>query len=363
MAEQNILEGDIVVLEEIIANISEHSNAVSKRRRLSDMSKELSNNIEAAEKDIENEIAAKLKEGMDSVSEGYNKSILEEQKKLKEVQSQRDKAKIAGVRKRIDKETVALRDNNEALKGKIKNLYRNEGIPAFCSKKLFFSIFCGNGLMDGLLYFVLLSIVYAVIPGALWLIKTMPKVVYIVYYFVLIVIHSFLSRLIYSKVVIPHMDTIVEVRDLKLDIKSNSKKIKRIEHGIKSDKNEDMYGLDSYDSKIKEINQSIANIENKKTMALKDFESFTKQDIVTDIQSRHRDRIEAIRAELVKTNSDMENLDSLIKDQRAYISTNYEAYLGKEFMSIEKLKELAAIMKTREAKSIAHAIALYRESH
>ncbi len=363
MAEQNILEGDIVVLEEIIANINEHSSAVAKRGRLSDMSRELSNNIEAAEKDIKNEIAAKLKEGIDSVSEGYNKSILEEQKKLKEVQSQRDKAKIAGVRKRIDKETVALRDDNEALKNKIKNLYRSEGIPAFCSKRLFFSIFCSDGLIDGLLYFVLLAVFYAVIPGALCFIEGIPKFVYVIYYFVLIVIHSFLSRFIYSKVVIPHIDSIVQVRDLKSDIKSNGKKIKRIENGIKSDKNEDMYGLDSYDSKIKEINQSISDIENKKTVALKEFESFTKQDIIMDIQNRYKSSIDAIRDDLAKTDSDMEKLDSLIKEQRAYISTNYEAYLGKEFMNVEKLKELATIMKTTKAKTIANAIAMYRETH
>lgn len=363
MAEQNILEGDIVVLEEIIANISEHSNAVSKQKRLSDMSKELSNNIEAAEKTIENEIAAKVKESMDSVSEGYNKSIVEEQKKLKDVQNQRDKAKIAGVRKRIDKETVTLRDDNEALKNRIKNLYRKEGIPSVCNTKLFFSIFCGNGWMDRLLYFIILTIFYAVIPGVCCFIKIIPNFVFVIYYFVLITVCSFLNRFIYSKVVIPHMDIIVEVRDLKSDIKSNSKKIKRIENGIKSDKNEDMYGLDRYDSKIKEINQSIADIENKKATALKEFEASTKQDIITDIQNRHQSHIDAIKGELVKTNSDVEKLDALIKEQRAYISTNYEAYLGKEFMSIEKLKELASIMKTKEAKSIAHAIALYRDAH
>ena len=48
----------------------------------------------------------------------------------------------------------------------------------------------------------------------------------------------------------------------------------------------------------------------------------------------------------------------IVKEQRIYISSNYETYLGKEFMNTEKLEELRAIMKSQAADTIGRAMAV-----
>ncbi len=58
-------------------------------------------------------------------------------------------------------------------------MYRNEGIPAFAVNGCFFN-FCGEGFIDALLYLVLLVVCYALIPGALCFIETIPK--FVLYY-------------------------------------------------------------------------------------------------------------------------------------------------------------------------------------
>lgn len=49
------------------------------------------------------------------------------------------------------------------------------------------------------------------------------------------------------------------------------------------------------------------------------------------------------------------------KEQRIYISSNYETYLGKEFMNTEKLEELRAIMKSQAADTIGRAMAVSKD--
>ena len=56
-------------------------------------------------------------------------------------------------------------------------------------------------------------------------------------------------------------------------------------------------------------------------------------------------------------------LENLIKEQRIYISSNYEAYLGKEYVTVEKLTELKQVMISGGAATVAQALAVYREKH
>ena len=58
-----------------------------------------------------------------------------------------------------------------------------------------------------------------------------------------------------------------------------------------------------------------------------------------------------------------DELDDLVKKQRIYISSNYEAYLGKEFINVDKLSELNSIMKSDSADTIAQALAVYNNRH
>ena len=70
-----------------------------------------------------------------------------------------------------------------------------------------------------------------------------------------------------------------------------------------------------------------------------------------------------METELQKKKAEYYDLDDLVKKQRIYISSNYEAYLGKDFMSMDKLSELNQIMKSDSADTIAQALAVYNNRH
>ena len=89
----------------------------------------------------------------------------------------------------------------------------------------------------------------------------------------------------------------------------------------------------------------------------------TRADILEEIQGRYVDKLELMNRELTKKKDEYTKLDDLVKQQRIYISSNYEAYIGKEFVDKEKLAELCNIMKSGACTTIAQAIAEYKNQH
>lgn len=170
-------------------------------------------------------------------------------------------------------------------------------------------------------------------------------------------------KCIYRAVLLKHKETILAAQDTRIQILDNKKRIKKIEKNIKKDKNEDMYGLESYDSKINSLHDEISRIEEEKNAALEEFENTTKKDIVNEINERYEEKLSSMETELQKKKVEYDDLDDLVKKQRIYISSNYEAYLGKDFMSMDKLSELNQIMKSDSADTIAQALAVYNNRH
>jgi hypothetical protein len=123
-----------------------------------------------------------------------------------------------------------------------------------------------------------------------------------------------------------------------------------------------MYGLSDFDYKINEINDSIRNIEDSKTKAIEQFNATTKADIIAEVQGRNEENLTSLKSQLASCESQQSELDTLIKEQRAYISSNYEAYLGKEFTNVDKLVELSDYMREDSSLTISQAIAKYKNN-
>jgi hypothetical protein len=362
MAGQNVLNGDLSILDQIVSDLSEHKGKKEELEKLKDTGKELSKSIETLQKSISDEIDSKTKEGIESVSKGFDKSISEEKAKLKDVQAKRDKAKNAGVKERIANETADLKDANAGLQSQINAAFKEEKIPKFCSKRLFYAMFQTQTFGDVLIYLLSIIVLYAAIPVVLYKIPAIPDWVLIVYYFVVITVELTVMKIVYDKTVVPHGDTIAKARRVKYDIETNRKKMKRTEKSIRKDKNEEMYGLSDFDYRINEINDSIRNIEDSKTKAIEQFNATTKADIIAEVQGRNEENLTSLKSQLASCESQQSELDTLIKEQRAYISSNYEAYLGKEFTNVDKLVELSDYMREDSSLTISQAIAKYKNN-
>ena len=61
MAEQNVLAGNIAVMEQIISDFKEHAEKLDRVDKLNDTIKDLRRNIDVSERQIKEETDAKIK--------------------------------------------------------------------------------------------------------------------------------------------------------------------------------------------------------------------------------------------------------------------------------------------------------------
>ena len=338
MAEQNILSADQSVLEQILSDINEHEENQERLEHIAASIKDITRETDSTTKAMEEEISSRIKESTDSICAGYDKAIACDKDKIKQVQAERDKE----------------------LAGQIEKAFIQENVPKITNNSFFLAIFLSRKLKDVLVYILFMLIVCAGIPAVLYILPAVPVWVPVVYTAVVAVLFLIISRSVYINLIMPHQSTIIAARDTKYRIRNNKKIIKKIGHSIKKDDNDAMYGLESFDHKINDLHDSISSTENEKQKALKEFEETVKPDILEEIQNRYADKLELMNSELAKKKDEYTKLDDLIKQQRIYISSNYEAYLGREFIDKDKLAELDNIMKGGTCTTIAQAIAEYK---
>ena len=351
MAEQNILNGNQKQLEQIIGDIKEHNVKKDRLEKLEESVKDISKELDNARKEKQNEMDSKIKASTDAICDGYDKSINADKDKIKAVSAARDKAKMVGVKERINAETASLRAQNEDLADQINEAFIHENISKVFNSQLFISVFNPKKLLDYVIDIAIILILYVAVPVALFLLPMIPQWILLVYYMVITVVSIVVIKCIFRKVVLKHAETIMAAQNTRIQITDNKKRIKKIE------KNE------SFDSDINALHDDIARIEEEKTSALEEFEKNTKADIISEINERYADKITNMENELNKKKKEYDELDDLVKKQRIYISSNYEAYLGKEFINVDKLSELNSIMKSDSADTIAQALAVYNNRH
>ena len=359
MAAQNVLAGDEKVLEQIILEIREQNLRIDNYNKLAAQIKELGRDIDEEKRNLQNTIESQIKQSSAAVCAGFEKSIDEERARLKDIQSDRERAKDAGVKERISSETAHLRHENEKLKNRIKESFKTDGVPAYCNNSVFMLLFRTTGVWQYFLYIVLLGVFYAVIPYLLFKLLDFGQINIIIYYFVCIFIQSFVGKVMYKKTVIEHFNTLDAAAKMQFDIKDNNRKIRRISKRIRKDKNEEMYGLEEFDSQIKEVRNDIKDIVERKKAVIEEFEKTVKPNIIAELEAVDKDKRDDMEKKLSALNEQYIKLDEQIKLKRMYISSNYEAYLGKEVFDLDKLLKLMQIMKSGQADTIAKALAVY----
>lgn len=363
MAEQNILSGNQKQLEVIIGDIRQYNGNKERLDRLDDSMKTLSKEIESLEKDKQGEIDSKVKASTEAICAGYNKAIESDKEKIKSIQVERGKAKLAGVQERIQAETASLREENADLTEQINEAFVNENISKKCNGQLFISMFLPNKVLDYCIEITFLGVMLVLVPLLLFFIPVIPNWVLLVYEILMSLVFVIVNKYVYRRVIIPHADTILSAQATREKIILNKGKISKITKNIKEDQNEDMYDLGGFDKDIGDVEENIVKTESQKKAALDEFDATTKIDILEEIDGRYVDKLEKLKIELSKKQSEYTQMDDLVKKQRIYISSNYEPYLGKELINVDKLTELKSIMKSGSADTISQALAVYKNRH
>ena len=306
-------------------------------------------------------VQSTIKKRREEIAETYSQEIRNEQEKIKKEKAKRAKAKEQGVRARMAEETAHLVAENAQLKKASKDLFRKNGVPAFCNSTFFYSLYFPRGMSEililaaAVLTFVLVipSLIFLATPGR----KTWVFILLIIGFVIL-----WLAAYIFvgNKTKLPYFATLKEGRQAQNTILSNQRRIKRIKKNIRRDNNEDAYNLVEFDQTITALEEEIQNLRQKQEEALKVFDGETDPLIRKEIEENSAQRLDNLEQGLEDVREKKRNAEGEVKNRTIQCAEEYEAYIGKEFMTKEKLDGLIEIFETQAPANLTEAENIYR---
>lgn len=362
----NILSGDLGSLKEFKNIVEQYEEAKALCAQSASEEKRLEKELSINKKNLKDNIDSTVKKRRGEIENKFDQEIAKDRDKLRKIQSRRGKARDKGVKGRIAEETSDLTEQNKELKKNIKSALKEIRMPKFCGSAFYFTLYFTKGAGEIFICAVMIILMFLLFPAAVYLALPLEKLpdsytipAFAVTYFVVVVIIFFIYKIIGDLTKHKHEDELRSVRALRDRISSNKKQISGIARSISKDKNEDMYGLEDYDAQIRDIEADIEKIKSDKEAALKNFDVSASVDIGAEIESRELPRINELESSYSETAARLAKLEEDIKQLGLKISTDYEAYLGKDYTDTAKIDELISIMETGKASTVSEAVNIY----
>lgn len=358
----NILYGNIDDLKNVQGALMAQSSLRSQIQQENLKKQNLAKDIESEEKLLKDTIDATVKKRREQVLSNFDKEMSKVQDRLKNTRNDRAKAKNKGVEARIKEETAEIIQENKNLKDEIRTIFRQKGVWKHFDNKLTYILYYPKTAKEKIIFLLLAVMGLIVIPtiavwltNAFWLLRVLEYILIAAVFVVLYIVGYKYARVEYKA-------AFSETKVQRITILKNESKIKRIIKSIKKDKDDERYGLESFDNEIKELEQQIGDIVSRKNNALNDFEKTTKADIEEEITARDIGKIEKLKKEQNETAIRLKELEEQQKNVTIDISTNYTAYIGEENMNTERLEKMMVLLADGRAKTIGDAINILKNT-
>ena len=359
--ENAILHGGIEELNLIKEHVLELTGYQERNAELIKEETRLEKMITAKEKDLSDEIEHTLKKRKNVLVETYENQLATLNARNKKVKPKKEKDKDAKVSERIAEETAELRDKNKELSLEIKAKLKADKTPAICNTTLFYALFMPKSPLEIVMFMVGMLLAFLVIPFGIYLLffaeKFSELALAIIYVLIILLVGS-IYLAISNKVKEKHLDTIRAVRELRSQYRGNVKNIREIQKGIKNDEDESTYGLEQYDDELNEINAELQRVTEEEKNALNTFETVTSPQIKSEIKGRYEEELTSLKEKHTETCTEQKDMEEKIKEFSLMLSKQYETYLGKDMLTVQKLDKLISRIQKGEANDIGEALAL-----
>jgi hypothetical protein len=360
----NVLAGSIDTLNEIKESLLELHGYQAKYTSLSEEEKKLEKSIQAAEKAVSDEIASTTKKRRQEIEGTFDKEIDKTRARIRKLKEKRDKRKNRKMSERIYEETASLREENNRLKLEAKTIFKQKHVPALCNTRLYYALYYPRYLGDiGIVLLTLLATLFIIPCGIYFLLLKEDRILYLILtYIASVLLFGGSYLLVGSRTKDKHQETMKQVKGLRSQIRSNDKKMAAIKRSIKKDLDESGYGLENFDEELARLGQEEAEIATQKKEALLTFDNTTSQVIAAEIKGRHEDKLAALKSEYNTVCGEAGRAADKVKALTIKIASEYEPFIGKDLMSLERLDALSNIIQAGNASNISEALAIYRQT-
>ena len=363
MEGNTILSGDINSLR-IYRNVVEEYDKVKEACNQAAMDeKKLERELAINQKDLKDTIDSTIKKRRSEIASTYDVEIDRTQDKIKKIKKKREKVKEGGVKERIADATSGLSSQNKDIKKDIKLALKEEKLPAFCGTHFYFMLYFTKGASEVFGCALMILIFLLALPALVWWALPWEKLgdkwqipSFAITYFVIILFIFFIYKIIGDRTKGKHADKLNEIRALRDRVRSNDKEINRISTSITHEENEDIEGLGDLDEQIKNEEAVLLKTTSDKENALLNFDRTVSAQIKQEIETRELPRINEIEKAYKEACAKHTEFDNRAKEMGIHISSDYEAYLGKEYTNVEKIDELISIMEAGNAATVSEAV-------
>ncbi len=118
--------------------------------------------------------------------------------------------------------------------------------------------------------------------------------------------------------------------------------------------------MGKYDDEIARLQQELDDVAEKQKDALNTFETVTKTILKDEIENSYKAKLEQMQKDYEQTAKSLKEVKEKVKEKRLYVTNHYGTYLGKEFMSPQKVAELYKIVESGTASSVSESIGVYQ---
>lgn len=348
-------------LEDAKEAVCELSDFSKKEEQLRQEEQRLEKVLEAEKKAVDDSVGLTVKRRREEIESSYDSEIGKLQEKLKKIRVRREKAKNQGMKDRIKEETVELHEHNRELRVRMRTLFQSQRVPAFCGSGFYYALYFPRGIKEIFTFLLTFAVCFLLIPYGVYMNLPEKKTLFLVLiYLVAILVFGGLYTVIGNVTKGRHLGALQEGRTIRSLIVSNNKKIRVITNSIKRDRNEAIYDLEKYDDEIAQLEQDLAETIQKKKDALNTFENVTKTIITDEIMGNRREKIDGLVESYDEASGRLRYTETIVKQKKIFITDTYESYVGKEFLTPDRLEELKKILESGAASNLSEAIEVYK---
>ncbi len=362
MEGSNLLSGGIEQLNEIKECMLELYGYQSNNETFLLDEEMLEKSIADLEQDIKEEIQKTTRKRRQEIEEAFDKQEDKLQARIRRLREKRERSKNDKVSQRIEAETASLHGENSQLKLEARTLFRQKHIPAFCNTKLYYSLYSPSCFTDIIVILATLLITLLAIPcGIYFLLLPEEQTLYLIITYVLtVLVFGGIYLILGNRTKGKHSQEILKVRGIRAQLRANKRKIAVIKRNIRKDSDESTYGLQDFDAELAKLEQERVDVAVQKKDALTTFDNSTAPIIASEIEAKYINKLTTQREEYERIKSAVAKAEEKIKILTIKMASNYEPYLGKEFMNLKQVDTLINILQAGNALTISEAVAFYK---
>ena len=362
MEGSNLLSGGIERLNEIKECLLERYGYQSNNESLLVEEEALERSIADLEQTIKEEIQRTTRKRRQEIENTFDQQEDKLQVRIKRIREKREKNKNVKVSQRMDAETASLRQENTQLKLEAKTSFKQKHIPALCNTKLYYSLYSPACFTDVLFILATLLITLLLIPcGIYFLLLPDERILYLILtYVITVVFFGGIYLIIGNRTKDKYSQEIGKVKGIRGQLRVNKRKIAVIRRNIRKDRDESSYGLQDFDAEMAKLEQERIEVAAQKKEALATFDNTTVPIITAEIEAIYHSKLTTQREEYERIRTDSAKAEEKIKALTLQVASDYEPYLGKEFMTLKQVDILINILQAGNATNISEAIAFYK---